>query len=162
MRKTPAFLTAAAITSAVVLGGCGNNDAATTPDACLDGPQAYREALAAGYASDVRLAGDVKISDCLVRNQPDGDLTDVGDSMRIVATQLSQEMASQPDRQLVDPPYEAQAGYLIGAARLGAEGTDGIHATLIQRIEAAATNNIDTPAEQKLYDQGVEAGQQNG
>ncbi len=85
MRKTPAILTAAAITFAVVLGGCGNNDEVVTPDACLEGISNYQQALG-GAPTSVELPGGVKISDCLVRNQSDGDLVNVGDSLRIVAT----------------------------------------------------------------------------
>ena len=91
MRKTSAFLTAAAITSAVVLGGCGNNDDVVTPDACLEGVSGFQQALG-GAPTNVELSGGVRISDCLVRNQSDGDLVNVGDSLRIVATDLSRGM----------------------------------------------------------------------
>ena len=157
MRKTSAFLTAAAITSAVVLGGCGNNDDVVTPDACLEGVSGFQQALG-GAPTNVELSGGVRISDCLVRNQSDGDLVNVGDSLRIVATDLSRGMKEGPAE---DPSQAIRAGYLVGALEKGAEGTDGIHATLVQRVEAAATNNLDK-AQKAEYDRGLEAGSDEG
>ena len=157
MRKTSAFLTAAAITFAVVLGGCGNNDDVVTPDACLEGVSGYQQALG-GAPTNVELPGGVRISDCLVRNQSDGDLVNVGDSLRIVATDLSRGMKEGPAE---DPSQAIRAGYLVGALKKGAEGTDGIHATLVQRVEAAATNNLDK-AQEAEYERGLEAGSDEG
>ena len=54
-----------------------------------------------------------------------------------------------------------RAGYLVGALKKGAEGTDGIHATLVQRVEAAATNNLDE-AQRAEYERGLEAGSDEG
>ena len=163
MRSTPVATSLVVIAFVVLVAGCGRASDPVTPVACLDGPQVYRKALT-GYPDDVRLPGGVKISDCLVRNQNVGDLTDVGDSLRIVATQLSRESGKPLGGKWQDvvPNYEPALGYLIGAAQLGAEDTDGIHATLIERIEAAATNNLDTSTSRKNYEQGVEAGKENG
>lgn len=153
MRSTSAPLTVVAITFAVVLGGCGESSEAVTPTACLDGVSGYQQALG-GAPTNVELPGGVKISECLVRNQSDGDLVNVGDSLRIVATDLSRGMKEGPAE---DPPQAIRAGYLVGALRKAAEGTDGIHATLVQRVEAAATNNL-SKAEQAEYKRGLEAG----
>ena len=157
MRKTSALLTAAAITFAVVLGGCGNNDEVVTPDAGLERVANYQQALRRAPAN-AGLPGGDQISDCLVRNQSDGDLVNVGDSLRIVATGLSRGMKQGPAE---DPSQAIRAGYLVGALKKGAEGTDGIHATLVQRVEAAATNNLDE-AQRAEYERGLEAGSDEG
>ena len=56
------------------------------------------------------------------------------------------------------------AGYLVGAIEKGADETEGIHATLVDRVEAAATNGL-AGADQQIqdaYQQGHEAGLQSG
>ena len=157
MRTTSAPLTVVAITFAVLLGGCGKSSEVVTPTACLDGISGYQQALG-GAPANVELPGGVKISDCLVRNQGDGDLVDVGDTMRILATDLSRGMKEGPAE---DPSQAIRAGYLVGAIKKAAEGTDGIHATLVQRVEAAATNNLDK-AQKAEYNRGLEAGSKEG
>ena len=126
-------ITAAALIGSVLLlaGGCGSGEE-ETPAACLAGPSAYSRALRAAPAA-VRLEGGVPISDCLTRNQSAGDLTRVGAAMVAVATSLNAEARGGGGREAA-----RRLGYLIGAARLGAEDTDGIHANLLQRLEAAA------------------------
>src|SRR4051794_29322427 len=95
-------------------GGCGGSDE-STPVACQNGSGAYLKALEAA-PGEVRLAGGVPISDCLVENQSAGDLAAVGDAMLDTATQLNAEA-----REDHGGDGNVRLGYLIGAAQAGAE-----------------------------------------
>ena len=56
------------------------------------------------------------------------------------------------------------AGYLVGAIEKGAEDTEGIHAALVDRVEAAATNGLEGANQQiqGAYQKGYAAGQAKG
>ena len=56
------------------------------------------------------------------------------------------------------------AGYLVGAMEKGGENSDGIHATLIDRVRAAATNGLSRASESKQghYEAGYKAGKEVG
>jgi hypothetical protein len=123
--------TAAALATLALIAGCGSADE-RTPAACLDGPAAYARALR-GAPAAVRLADGSTISACLTQNQGAGDLTRVGAAMVAVATSLNAEARAGGGRAAA-----RQLGYLVGAARLGAEDTDGIHVNLVERLETAA------------------------
>lgn len=112
--------------------GCGSADQDTTPVACLNGANPYAKALKSAPAA-VRLDGDVPISDCLVHNQSAGDLTNVGESVVQVATQLNADAREKPGA-----APTVQLGYLVGALTRGAGETQGIHSELLRRVEAAA------------------------
>jgi hypothetical protein len=157
MRSTRAALSIGLIAIAALAGGCGQSEV-KTPVACLNGPQAFNDALGAAPGK-VRLSGDVPISGCLVKNQPDGALVDVGTSLVTVATNLSRQMDAIA---LTNPSQATKAGYLVGAVEKGAAETDGIHATLVQRITSAATNNVTTPARKAQYALGYKAGKADG
>ncbi len=128
----PRILAVALIATApLTAAGCGSADE-KTPAACLDGPAAYSRALR-GAPAEVRLAGGAKISDCLTQNQSAGDLTRIGAAMVAVGTSLNAAARAKDG-----PAAARRLGYLVGAARLGAEDTDGIHANLLERLETAA------------------------
>ena len=123
-----AVLTVAALLSAA---GCGSADE-KTPAGCLAGPGAYSRALR-GAPTRVSLAGGTPLSACLTKNQSAGDLTRVGAAMVAVATSLNAQARASGGGAAA-----RRLGYLIGAARRGAEDTDGIHVNLLARLEAAA------------------------
>jgi hypothetical protein len=56
------------------------------------------------------------------------------------------------------------AGFLVGAIEKGAEDSEGIHATLVERVRAAATNGLSRASEQVRahYEAGLEAGRDVG
>jgi hypothetical protein len=152
--------TAAAAAAALAGTGCGSTGDAT-PVACLDGPRAYLDALA-DAPGDVRLSGDVPISDCLAENQQGGDLATVGTSMVEAATELNGEARTKPGGEAT-----ARLGYLLGAASRGAEETGGIHADLLRRLDAAARyspagGRPSSAAFQRAYERGYEAGAERG
>jgi len=154
VRKTaPLF---SAVLATVLLVGCAD-EPVNTPTACTTGPEVLGEALerAPGPA---RLEGRIPISDCLVPNQPDGDLMDFGSSAVEVGTQLGRESRSPGPEGIA---AAIRAGYLVGAMEKGSADTGGIHAVLIDRVRSAATNGI-TGTAKTHYEIGYEAGERLG
>jgi hypothetical protein len=145
--------------AAVLTAGCGGMSDAT-PVACLDGSGAYIAALG-DAPGEVRLSGEVSISDCLAKNQNGGDLATVGTAMVSAATQLNAEARADPGG-----AANLQLGYLLGAAQRGGDKTGGIHAELIRRLAAAARYSPDNrplpPSFLRTYRRGYDAGHQIG
>jgi hypothetical protein len=143
------LLTLAAIVCVATVG-CGA-ERASTPVACLEGPAFYEE----------RHADGVLISECLTESQSGGDLANVGAAMLSAATELNGEAREQPGG-----AANVQLGYLLGAAQRGADGSEGIHDELVRRLAAAARYSPDnrslTPAFQRAYRRGFDAGAQRG
>jgi hypothetical protein len=139
--------------------GCGGPDD-STPIACLDGSGAYLGALG-DAPGEIRLSGEVPISECLAENQTAGDLATVGAAMLSAATRLNAEARAAPGG-----PANFQLGYLLGAAQRGADGTEGIHAELIRRLSAAARYSPDNrplpPTFLHAYRSGYSAGNEHG
>lgn len=147
-------------TSAFGGAGCGDGED-EAPVACLDGKGAYLGAL--GNAPDeVKLSGEVPISDCLAQNQSGGELATIGATMVAVATQLNREARTEPGGSAA-----VRLGYLLGAAERGAEETEGIHADLLRRLDAAARysprgSESSAAPFQAAYERGREAGLAGG
>lgn len=114
-----------------LLAGCGNSGS-PTPAACLAGPGSYLAALRAA-PGQVRLAGQTAISSCLVEEQSGGDLSRVGSALVRASTTLNATARRVPGGQA-----NVALGYLLGAVERGAENTNGIHADLVRRVDAAA------------------------
>ncbi len=140
--------------------GCGSADQDKTPAACLDGARGFASALRAA-PGDVRLAGNVPISDCLVENQRVGDLANVGATLVKLSTTLNAAARQDPGG-----PPTVQLGYLVGAVAKGASETAGIHAELLRRVQAAALYDPagKPPPEpfDHTYKKGYAAGQDHG
>lgn len=127
-----AFTTA--VLAVVLWAGCEGREEPQTPTACREGSEALLVALTEA-PNEVRLSdGETRIDDCLVRAQPGGPLAEVGGAMVETATELNIEARRRPGGQA-----NVALGYLLGAARSGADKTGGIHTDLIRRLEAAAT-----------------------
>lgn len=150
----------------IVLGatGCGETDPAT-PAACLGGPAGFRQALA-DAPDPVRLDGDVAISDCLPRNQGAGPQESVGRSLLVVASGLAGQRTGGGEAEAAVNAEAAslEAGYLVGAVRRGAEDSEGIHATMVDRISSSAENGLDREpaAVRQAYERGLAAGLDDG
>lgn len=148
-----------ALSAFAVLAGCGSTDS-STPVACLEGPGVYLTALR-DAPEVVELQGETPISECLVENQPGGDLATVGIGLVAAATKLNAEARAEPGG-----AANVELGYLVGAAQRGAERTDGIHAELIRRLTAAARYSPDNrplPATfLDAYQRGFDAGHSRG
>ncbi|HWM54970.1 MAG TPA: hypothetical protein VNO20_06240 [Solirubrobacterales bacterium] len=144
---------------AAFAAGCGGTSD-ETPVACLDGPGAYVGALG-DAPGQVRLSGEVPISDCLAENQKGGDLAAVGGTMLDAATTLNAEAREDPGGSA-----NLQLGYLLGAAESGAEQSGGIHADLVRRLAVAARyspgNQPLSPIFLRTYREGFDAGRASG
>lgn len=158
-RLLPTAATALAGLLALATTGCGG-PSDTTPVACLDGKGAYLGALADAPA-EVKLSGEVPISDCPAENQKAGDLATVGTTMLAVATELNAEARADPGG-----TANLQLGYLLGAVQRGADRTSGIHSDLIRRLAAAARYSPDNrplpPTFLRTYREGFDAGRAGG
>jgi len=156
----PRALIALACLAALVAGGCGGGRETETPVACLEGAEAYEQALAKAPGT-VALEGETPIEDCLTENQSGGDLSAVGEAMVETATALNAEARQDPGGQST-----LELGYLIGAAEQGAEKTEGIHADLIRRLVVAARfapgDEPLSPAFLATYKEGFDAGRDGG
>ncbi len=148
-----------ALLALTALAGCGSTDD-TTPVACLDGSGAYVRALG-DAPGEVRLSGEVPISDCLAKNQKAGELATVGAAMVQTATELNGGARENPGG-----AANLQLGYLLGAAQRGASETGGIHAELVRRLAVAARYSPDnlplSPAFTHAYRRGFDAGNARG
>ncbi len=153
-----AILVASAL--AVLAAGCGRSQSEETPVACLGGTSAYLTALEEAPAK-VRLSGNTPISDCLTENQDGGELAGVGEAMVEAATKLSAEARAEPGGDA-----SLRLGYLLGAARRGADQTEGIHTDLVRRLTVAARyapgSQVLPPAFLATYREGFDAGHSRG
>ena len=143
----------------LLAAACGA-DEATTPTVCLEGPAKIETALVTA-PEPVLIDGTVPISDCLIRNQPDGDLVNFGSDAVTVATRLGTEAGGSGAAAIA---AAIRAGYLVGAMEKGSEDTDGIHAALVDRVRSAASYRLERSGEgaQVHYDAGLEAGRNTG
>jgi hypothetical protein len=116
----------------LVVAGCGDDDAPSTPGACLAPASSYLEALRAA-PDEVTLADTTPIGGCIVDEQEAGELSQVGQAMVAAATKLNAEV-----RRTSDEAAMVQLGYLVGAVQEAASGTSGIHEDLTLRLDAAA------------------------
>lgn len=142
----------AALAIALAIGGCSKQDDDPTPIGCKEGPERIEAALARAPAR-VELGG-TPLSECFARGSDSADLQQVGASFVSVATRLALDAKRAPDG-----PAALRLGYLVGAARRGAEETQGIHEELMRRIEQELIGvNTRTPS----YRQGLRAGRERG
>jgi hypothetical protein len=136
--------------------GCGSSEEGV-PAACLAPSDGYIRALQAA-PGDVRLGGQVPISECLVPSQEGGQLANVGQQMIVAATRLNADARRDPGG-----PAALQLGYLSGAV---SKGADPIHSDLVRRLNSAAQFSESGAALplrfQRAYSRGFLAGKQSG
>jgi hypothetical protein len=81
--------------------------------------------------------------------------------MVAAATELNSEARADPGG-----AANLELGYLVGAAERGAEGTSGIHADLVRRLDAAARyspgGRRPPPQFERAYREGFDAGRARG
>jgi hypothetical protein len=143
----------AALAIALSVGGCSSDgDDDGTPVACREGPEAVRAALARAPAR-VELDG-TPLSGCFARGAESADVQLVGASFLPAATALADAARGRPEG-----PEALQLGYLVGATRRGASGTQGVHDELVRRIEQELSG-VDTRS--RAYVRGHEAGRSRG
>ena len=156
MTRSAKILTAAGLAMAALAPGCSSDEEELAPSACLTGSDAYVQAL--GTAPDVvLLEGEDPISDCLTPDQEGGQLASIGKEMIDAATQLNAAAQEDPTG-----PEALQLGYLVGAVERGSEG---IHADLVRRLNAAARFSPDgllPPEFERTFGEGYAAGLETG
>ncbi len=175
VRKTLAF---ALILPALALpfAGCSDGRKIATPPACLSDSSTWVTALAAA-PDQVRISEATPISECLVKDQVAAQQQEVGKTAVEAATRLAAfykgagKTGKQTDTgtkvsggSASSEQAALMAGYLVGALQKGAGETDGIHATLVNRVEAAASNGLDGADQQVqgAYQKGHQAGLDSG
>ena len=119
-----------ALLAAASLAACG---AAGDPldEACVSGPRAIERALARA-PGPVTLPSGTRLSQCVSNARNDADLQTAGAVLTRAADHLSAQAATG------DAEAALRLGYLVGAARRGAQRTAGIHAELQRHIERSA------------------------
>ncbi|MGI8727497.1 MAG: hypothetical protein ACR2K6_07440 [Solirubrobacterales bacterium] len=147
--------TLAAFLALAWAGGCGE-EVETTPTACLSGPKPIVEALQA-ESTTALIGGEVPLQDCLVREQPPGELNTVGEAMITVATQLN-VTAREADTRADRDDAAARLGYLLGAAEEAASETAGVHEDLIRRLNSAARFTEDGGTTSAAFERSYGAG----
>ena len=120
------------VLAAAAIGGCGSDEPAGTPPACVSPLSAYLTALKAA-PEQVLLGGTTRISDCLVEEQEPGQIAAVGESIIAAATELNRRIRRDPQ-----PPVIVRLGYLVGAVQEAEASTGGIHRDLKLRLDRAA------------------------
>ena len=149
-------LAVAGATTAVLAAGCGS-DPEETPSACLTGSADYVRILARA-PDGVAFDDGTTISECLVPEQSGGELANVGEEMIAAATTLNAQAREEPTSLAA-----VQLGYLVGSVE---KGSEGIHADLVRRLNAAARFSDDggllPAAFERTFGQGYSAGLETG
>jgi hypothetical protein len=143
---------AAAVLGALALAGCLREEEVGLPAACRADAAGVTQALERAPAP-VRLDG-IPLSGCLVRKSDPSDVQAVGASYLQVAVELAAAARTQPEG-----PAAVRLGYLIGAVRRGAAGTQGIHDELVRRLEQELVP-LDTGT--RAFRRGERAGRESG
>lgn len=150
---------------AIAFAGCSSGKMLPTPAACQTTPEIWLGALA-DAPDQVLLEQSTPISECLPEDQSAAQQEEVGRTALDVATTLSASIKKTPEGGEFKTADQSalMAGYLVGALEKGANETDGIHDTLIDRIENAATNGLDGASQevQGAYQAGYQAGLEKG
>ncbi|HTU15544.1 MAG TPA: hypothetical protein VMF31_10125 [Solirubrobacterales bacterium] len=159
MRAIRLSALALTIACAVLVTACGETDT-ETPAGCFVPAASFASSLRQA-PGEVLLDAEVPISGCLVRNQKEGDLLNFGETAVKVATETGAAI-SEPGPDGIKAAIDA--GYLLGAIEKGAEDSEGIHSTLVERVRSAATNGLDGASEFKRshFEAGREAGRDIG
>jgi hypothetical protein len=146
-------LPVALVTVTLWVAGCRTEEP-KLPASCRDQPERVATALQAAPAP-VRLADGTRLSTCVRRARSDAELQDVGVTFTRVADVLATRVARSDAAAL-------QLGYLIAAARLGAQRTNGVGVELQRRLEQ--TIGLDGPpaARRAAFADGEAAGRRTG
>jgi hypothetical protein len=141
----PAVLTALAVV------GCGAQHEPLSV-LCTEGAPPIERALRRAPAA-VALADGTPLSKCVADARDIGELQSFG----FIVTRLADRLA---DRATVGGAAALRLGYLIGAARRGAQHSEGVPNELVHRLEVTARR---VPARaQPVLERGLRAGERAG
>jgi hypothetical protein len=133
------------------LAGCGD-DQAQLSVLCTEGQAPIERALRRA-PGPVALADGTRLSQCVANARDIGELQSFG----FIVSRLADRLA---DRAPADRAAALQLGYLIGAARRGAQHSQGVPDELVHRLEATARRLPDRAQSTLL--RGVGAGERAG
>jgi hypothetical protein len=141
-----------AVAAGATLAGCSSDGEEPLPPACRAAGPEIRAALSQAPGR-VELDG-TPLSGCLVKSSDPGEIQEVGSAFLAVASELGPAAAERPEG-----GQALRLGYLVGAARRGAERTQGIHSELVRRLEQEA---VAVAAGSDAYARGVRIGRRRG
>ncbi len=150
---------AAVLAAVLALTGCGAEQAVLSAG-CTEDDGAVVSALE-GAPEDVVLADGTRLSDCVANGLDDADLQNIG----ITYHRAAERLRAQAEEEGGGAEEAAmRLGYLVGATRRGASGTNGVMAELQRRIENVAGRYTDraTPAGRSALERGLDAGERLG
>lgn len=134
---------------AVLVAGCGSGPE-PLPPACSAEPTQVTAALA-GAPGRVALADGTLLSECVARAGDDAELQMVGFAL----TPAADRLAARRDEQSA-----LRLGFLVGAVRRGAAGSNGVSLELARRLESRV--QYDDPALLEAAERGARAGEDHG
>jgi hypothetical protein len=138
---------------ALAAGGCRTEEP-KLPAACRGAPASIAAALRVAPAP-VRLRDGTRLSTCLRRARSDAELQGVGLAFTSVADALAARIASSD-------AVAVELGYLIAAARRGAQKTNGVGLELQRRLEQSVGVDGPPPARRAAFSRGAAAGKRTG
>ena len=153
--SAPRTALAALVAGVVLAAGCGGG-ADTPPVAlsCTEDADVVTRALGTA-PRQVTLPDGATLSACIRNARSDAQLQNVGIVFSQAAEKLELEASS-------DPRAALELGYLVGAARSGAETGSGIQDELVRRIERSAALDGATPQADRALQEGLAAGERTG
>jgi hypothetical protein len=144
--------TSAALFVCALVAGCGNHDVVVSAD-CTEGVGPVTAALAHA-PGEVRIRGNVLISDCFQPAASPADVQTLGAIMIETAHGLAERVRKAPHAHAA-----VELGYLTGAVRRGAHTDGGVHYETERRIEQELVGlPIGTPE----FRRGLAAGMRSG
>jgi hypothetical protein len=149
----PRVLPVALLALALGASGCRTTEP-KLPASCRDHPERVAAALRVAPAP-VRLPDGTHLSTCLRRARSEAELQDVG----ITFTQVADTLAARLPR---SDSAALQLGYLIAAARRGAERTNGVGLELQRRLEQTVPLDGPPLARRAAFERGGAAGRRTG
>jgi len=135
----------------LLVGGCSTADD-SIPVACRDAGETLPGALAKA-PGEVRIDG-ARISQCLSEDAESSEVQEVGAAFLQTASGLAEVAVERPEGE-----EAVRLGYLVGAARRGTEGTQGIHYEMVRRLEQEAGP---LAKRSRAYARGRRAGARSG
>jgi len=151
---------AAVLAAVAALAGCGEGGAVLSAG-CTEDDGSVVAALKAA-PDEVALPDGTRLSDCVANGLDDADLQNIGITYHRAAERLRAQ--AETGRGAAADEAALRLGYLVGATRKGAAGTNGVMAELQRRIENVAGRYTDraTPAGRSALERGLAAGERLG
>ena len=151
----------AALLALLALPGCGEGDDPLLAAGCTQDDGGVVAALERAPDA-VALEDGTRLSECVANGLDDADLQNIGITYHRVAERLREQARDGEGAASQDAAL--RLGYLVGATRKGASGTNGVMAELQRRIENVAGRYTDeaTPAARSALERGLAAGERLG